>query len=318
MVCDGSGDRLRCGIVTGHCMQSFRSGVTLLICLALLGGCATPARTRYAAPIRPAPARPTEIQSDSDTLLNQMAACHMLRVAQTGDLRISDAAVLSAMRRYRITPEQVAARADALLPTARRQTSAFEKGAEGACELLAAVTGVPSRAVRLTGPEPAEMVAARPTGGVWLRFKGEIKPGLTNALAERLQREQAVGLIIESPGGNVSEARKLGRYLRARGLDVAVDQVCASACIDVLAGGVSRYLAEGARVGIHQSSAPSNIGSHNTGQAYVAGSALYLSEMGIDPDLALAAASVPPNKMYWISAREALKTRLATGLVRSL
>ena len=106
--------------------------------------------------------------------------------------------------------------------------------------------------------------------------------------------------------------------LRAKGLNVAVDQTCASACIDVLAGGVSRYIVSGARIGIHQSSAPSTVGSHNTGQSYVAGSALYLREMGVDPDLALAAASVPPNKMYWIAAQEAIKTGLATEVVRSL
>jgi hypothetical protein len=151
-----------------------------------------------------------------------------------------------------------------------------------------------------------------------VRFEGEISHGLAERLASRLRQEGAVGLIINSPGGNVYEARKIGRYLRANGLSVAVDKLCSSACVDVLAGGVSRYITPGARIGLHQSSAPSDMGNHNTGQSYVASSALYLREMGVDAELALAAASVPPNKMYWVSASEAIKSGLATQLVHRL
>ena len=43
--------------------------------------------------------------------------------------------------------------------------------------------------------------------------------------------------------------------------------------------------------------------------------ALYLREMGIDDTVALAAASVPNDSMYWISVGEALETGLATKLV---
>jgi hypothetical protein len=37
--------------------------------------------------------------------------------------------------------------------------------------------------------------------------------------------------------------------------------------------------------------------------------------MGIDDSVALAAAAVPNNKMYWIALGEALETRLVTKVV---
>ncbi len=305
--------------------------------LVLLGGCAvapqTQTQTRPRTPATPGarpaqtPAQtpaPIQAKPDRDTLVTDMARCHMLRVSQARDAGVTDTAVVAAMTRYRISPEQVAARATDLLPAARANGQAFAQAGERACFRLAQITGVASR---LTRPKSVPQSTPRSTpksvqgtqaGGVWVRFEGEIGPGLANKLAVRLRQEGAAGLIINSPGGNVYEARKLGRHLRAQGLKVAVDKVCASACIDVLAGGVSRYITSAARIGIHQSSAPSSVGNHNTGQSYVASSALYLREMGIDPDLALAAASVPPNKMYWISTSEAIKTRLATDLVRGL
>jgi hypothetical protein len=257
-------------------------------------------------------AQPAPATLDRDTLLDELAACHMLRVSQARDARAADAAVLAALDRYGFTPDELAARADALLPVALSQGQAFAAAGERACAWLAEHTGVPSRLVRSTGAEAAR------AGGVWVRYEGEITTGLATELAVHLRKERAVGLIINSPGGNVYEARKLGRYLRANELNVAVDKVCTSACIDILAGGVSRYITPRARIGIHQSSAPGSVGSHNTGQSYVASSALYLREMGIDPEVALAAASVPPSKMYWFSTSEAIKTGLATNLIRGL
>jgi hypothetical protein len=258
---------------------------------------------------------PVPVEVDRDGLLDELAACHMLRVSQARDVRASDTAVLAALEHYGVTAEQLAARANALLPLARREGLAFRRAGERACAQVAEYTGVQSRLVKSRAVNTAD---SADIGGVWVRYEGDISTGLANKLATRLRREGAVGLIINSPGGSVYEARKLGRYLRANGLYVVVDRVCASACIDILAGGVSRYITEKARIGLHQSSAPSDVGSHNTGQSYVAASALYLREMGVDPDIALAAASVPPNNMYWISTAEAIETRLATGLIQSI
>lgn len=285
------------------------AGAIMALVVSLLSGCATPPRSP-AVPQQPAGSAPVDL--DRDTLLDELATCHMLRVSQARDARATDRAVLAGMELYRVTADELAARADALLLVARSQGRAFASAGERACARLAEYTGVRSGLVRSQGADAARV------RGVWVRYEGEITTGLASELAAHLRRQDAVGLIINSSGGNVYEARKLGRHLRASGLSVAVDRVCASACIDVLAGGVSRYITPDARIGIHQSSAPRNVGSHNTGQSYVAGSALYLREMGVDPEVALAAASVPPNMIYWFTTSEAIKTGLATRLIKRL
>jgi hypothetical protein len=63
---------------------------------------------------------------------------------------------------------------------------------------------------------------------------------------------------------------------------------------------------------------PRRFSSHEGGQRYVADAFLYLREMGIDPDVAIAAASVPNNKILIISLSEALKTGLVTDVVERL
>ena len=297
----------------------------LLLLAGLAGlfgaGCSTAPGVRTTPSPTPSPTRAPSVSAKPSRqgLIDDMAVCHMLRVSQAQDAKVTDAAVVAALRQFKVSPGQVADRAAALVPQAKAMGSGFEPYAEGACSRLAGSTGVQSALVRAKAPpRPQTAPGVDRGGGVWVRVDGEIGVGFAKSVASRLQQEGAVGLIINSKGGNVSEARELGRYLRANGLKVAVDRACASACIDVLAGGVVRYVTRNAKIGVHQSSAPSSIGNHNTGQSYVAGSALYLREMGVDPGVALAAASVPPNKIYWIPTAEVIRTRLATDLIRSL
>jgi hypothetical protein len=86
----------------------------------------------------------------------------------------------------------------------------------------------------------------------------------------------------------------------------------------VLAGGIERYVTSNAMLGIHQSKVPKHLSSHEGGQLSVVAAALYLREMGVDEGIALAAAAVPNNSMYWIPVSEALKTGLATKVVGEL
>ena len=94
-----------------------------------------------------------------------------------------------------------------------------------------------------------------------------------------------------------------------------MDQICVSACIDVLAGGAERYATPGAKLGIHQSRVPGRYSSHAGGQLYVADSYRYLREMGVDAEVAIAAASIPNDKILLIPLADALKTRLITAVV---
>ncbi len=245
-----------------------------------------------------------------DQLLSELAACHLLRVAQAGDKAVTDATVIAAVRRYGFTPAAVVQRANQLLLRDQTNGTALGRQAGAACNKLADVTQVAPALVRFEQSGQAR--------SAWLRVEAEITDGFADRVIRELRARRAVGLVITSAGGSVFEARKLGRYLRANGLRAAVDRVCVSACIDVLAGGTERYATPKARLGVHQSSVPGRYSSHEGGQIYVADSFRYLREMGVDADVAIAAASVPRNTILLIPLRDALATRLLTAVVERL
>jgi hypothetical protein len=277
-----------------------------LILTLLLGGCAgTGGRIGSDGPAPPP-------GTDRDELLTSIAACHLRRVVQNDDRGATDAVVIAAIERYGFEVEEMVERANALTlaaadPAAR---ASLRRLAGNACERLAAMTG--------TTPSLVRFDSSGNVGNTWVVVKGEIHEGFADEVIGKMRREKAVGLLISSPGGSLYEARRLGRYLRQNGLSVGVNGVCTSACVDVLAGGIERYVTRRAKLGIHQSKVPEHLSSHEGGQLSVVAAALYLREMGIDDIVALAAASVPNDKMYWISTDEALETRLATKLVDAL
>jgi hypothetical protein len=250
---------------------------------------------------------------DRESLLTGIAACHLRRVAQNADRGATDAVVIAAVERYDFSVEQMIERSNALMRAAA--TDAAERESlralsRDACEQLSALTGVPSSLVRFD--------ATGKLDNTWVSVTGEIDAGFADTVIGRLRRDKAIGLLINSPGGSLFEARRLGRYLRANGLRVGVDGLCTSACVDVLAGGIERYVTSNAMLGIHQSRVPKHLSSHEGGQLSVVAAALYLREMGVDEGIALAAAAVPNNSMYWIPVSEALKTGLATKVVGEL
>lgn len=284
-------------------MSARRLLAPILCGLFLLAGCASPPPDRTLERI-PAPGL------DRDALLSLAAACHLLRVGQTADTAVTDAAVVAVVNNYGFSMKELLERSDSLLRTYRARERELAAAVGDSCERLAAITGAKPALVRI---DQAGAIKA-----TWLRVKGEINDGFADDVIAEIRRRSASGLVIESSGGSVYEARRLGRFLRANGMRTAVDKLCLSACVDVLAGGVARFVTPGARLGIHQSRVPKQISSHEGGQIYVAEAALYLREMGVDSAVALVAAAVPHDQIYLISVENALETRLATKVVRAL
>ena len=282
--------------------------VTMLVLCLLLAACAAPGQPR---PDQPEAGEPLP-GLQRDDLLTGIAACHLRRVAQNGDRGATDAVVIAAVERYGFSVDQMIERSNALMRAASNpaEHASLRELSQGACEQLAALTGVSPSLVRFD--ETGQL------DNTWVSVNGEIGDGFADTVIARLRRDKAVGLLINSPGGSLYEARRLGRYLRANGLRVGVDSLCTSACVDVLAGGIERYVTGDAKLGIHQSKVPKHLSSHEGGQLSVVAAALYLREMGVDDGIALAAAAVPNNSMYWISVAEALKSSLATRLVETL
>ncbi|WP_200388806.1 hypothetical protein [Thiocapsa imhoffii] len=267
--------------------------------------------TRGTTPARLPSAQRPPTGLGTDDWLSQIAACHLLRVGQNMDVAVTDMAVIAAAEKYGYRVEDIIERSNQLVQEHAMHGEALVVFATESCRRVSEATETPSSLVRF---EPDGTPRT-----VWLRIDGaDIADGFADETIAELRRRRAVGLVINSPGGSVFEARKLGRFLRAMGYRTAVDQACTSACIDILAGGVERYVTPSAKLGIHQSRVPARFSSHEGGQRYVADSFLYLREMGVDPDVAIAAAAIPNNKILIISLTDALKTGLVTDVIERL
>ena len=102
-------------------------------------------------------------------------------------------------------------------------------------------------------------------------ISGKIEPGdadRVHAFFSRIDQSATgslpirIGLAyLDSPGGNVSEAMKIGRLLRSRqvGTFITIDSFCASACVLILASGVHRAAA--GPVEIHSFYSPGFLGT---------------------------------------------------------
>ncbi|AOL22361.1 hypothetical protein Ga0102493_111334 [Erythrobacter litoralis] len=197
----------------------------------------------------------------------------------------------------------------------------------------------------LCAPAHALEYSVGNTGGncsecVWIAAEGDIEEGDTAKLEAFLQREgweRPYLVRINSPGGNVAEALELGRYLRIQRSRVIVSStqsefyepagkvlqsygggVCASACVFVLMGGVSREISTDSMVGVHQFT-PSLDGMESSSatisstQTTVAVLQAYAIEMDIDPIVLTLAAATPPEGMLWLEPRDMERMNLLTS-----
>ena len=86
-----------------------------------------------------------------------------------------------------------------------------------------------------------------------LYLKGSFELGITQNLKALLDRQGDIkGLILESDGGRIYEARRIARMVRDRGLTTYVLHHCNSACTTAFIGGKSRVLGANGTLGFHK------------------------------------------------------------------
>ena len=151
--------------------------------------------------------------------------------------------------------------------------------------------------------------------GKILRFNGPIEEGDAASVQEALNDSGARTLDIASDGGLISEAKTLGYFIRANGIDTQVGRQCASACVFVLAAGVNRAVAAEARVGLHQSSLKEGDGTLAMGQKIAAEHYQYFKTMGVDPEVAVIASKVPSDEILWLERERLTTLGLATRIL---
>lgn len=193
--------------------------------------------------------------------------------------------------------------------------------------------------IEIEAPQPtrdAPPAAARPeilpapAGGVRFAFPGDgsiavtglIEQGAAARFEAALEAHPGpvVAVTLDSPGGALGDAMAMARLIRARRMATLVPAgaVCASSCPLVLAGGVRRRAADGARVGVHQFYAGAAM--RNPAQAMVdtqlvtARITRHLRDMGVDPQLWLHALETPPHSLYRLTAPEMLRYGLITAM----
>lgn len=145
------------------------------------------------------------------------------------------------------------------------------------------------------------------------RLEGGISPGDADRLISQIDEAEPPieTLILQSPGGSVTDALDLGRHLRQKGIATRMlpGEYCFSACPYLLAGGVSRDIPDDASVGVHQHSFGENtllpaflaVEDIQRGQAEVMD---YLDSMGIDPRVMRHAMATPADEIYILLPEE--------------
>ncbi|MGB1110313.1 MAG: hypothetical protein ACPG4N_08150, partial [Gammaproteobacteria bacterium] len=86
-----------------------------------------------------------------------------------------------------------------------------------------------------------------------LILNGEIALGITKAMRKAITDNPELQRIeLNSPGGNIYEARGLAKLFREYRLATVVTDTCSSACAVSFIGGHQRQLKPGGRIGFHQ------------------------------------------------------------------
>ena len=185
--------------------------------------------------------------------------------------------------------------------------------------------GGDKRLVPLPQPEGAmakpmtfELVA----GGKLLAI-GTITPGTSEAFALEVGKrgDYIKTVVLNSPGGSVSDALALGRLIRERkfATEVEAGKSCASSCPLVFAGGVERRAGDKAAIGVHQLATIASAANGaprdemDVAQRISARCQRYLGEMGVSLQVWVHAMETPHDKLFVFKPDELKSLNLVTG-----
>ncbi|NRP72997.1 ATP-dependent Clp protease proteolytic subunit [Ensifer psoraleae] len=158
------------------------------------------------------------------------------------------------------------------------------------------------------------------SGGVLLA-EGTIDLGAGARFAREIEArgEYVKTVALNSPGGSVDDALAISKLIREKKLDtkVASKALCASSCPIVFAGGVGRLAEKDAVVGVHQFFNGSKNRSTaeqamSTAQSTTARVARHFDAMGIGAGLWINALETPPDRLYYLTAKEMADFKLTT------
>lgn len=114
---------------------------------------------------------------------------------------------------------------------------------------------------------------------------------------------------VESPGGDIDDAMKIGRYLRSANALIAVAQQCNSSCVFLLAGATERINLDAVpgKVGVHRpyfQNAPAGADFERMFGDMHMKVVAYLQEMRVSTTLGDVMFAIPPEKLGLLSPEE--------------
>lgn len=157
---------------------------------------------------------------------------------------------------------------------------------------------------------------ARDSGAV-VAMTGIIQPGAYEVFYTVVARANPNLVVVSGPGGDLATALQIAKEVRRRGFDTAVPpgEYCASACAVIFLSGRTKYVARGAKVGLH--SASNLDGSFSREGTEVMGQ--FLARVGVPSRVIARMEQRRGNEMYWLgnSDKQALDLVAIGALPRS-
>lgn len=162
-----------------------------------------------------------------------------------------------------------------------------------------------------SGVSAVELKLVRLNGIDIVEVNGEIKSGDQSTIAQFISRHTAMNdiyLAFNSPGGDLFEAVKIGKYIHSMNFNTLISQnsICYSACFFSFIGGVNRNIEPHAKLGVHQfyggKGTPGYVES--TTQYLTAQLLEYTARMGVNIETMKFAFQTPPQSMYVFNQNE--------------
>ncbi len=149
-------------------------------------------------------------------------------------------------------------------------------------------------------------------GATELEVSGAITFGLTEEVRKILAANpQVLAIRLNSIGGRLAEARRLGDLIRQRSLATYVDAGCQSACTIAFLGGKERLLATEGRLGFHQYAFP-GVDQADMKSQYAIDRARMLAA-GVRPEFVEQAFATPSSDMWFPNREQLLEAGVITG-----
>lgn len=145
----------------------------------------------------------------------------------------------------------------------------------------------------------AEIKATPPLGGVsGIYVQGEIVKGDAERFSQIAEQTQRALVILESPGGLISEAMSIGAEIRERGYATYVppNSECYSACGVIWLSGVRRRMSESSVIGFHAVYVIEGDNPRETGMGN-AELGSFLTHLGLTKDAIRLVTVAGPNEM---------------------